>query len=329
MFVHHPSPFLYIQLDLCFERIALTPTRAISMVHARTFSFTDDSINVVFPASLMGPPTLPPSPTPALLLFQLRRAQSYWYQELYQTHSGAPLHDPTSFVWQMCLEMREWGESLPRDLPPAIRHIFDQELLYSYVYCIAPSSRAPDITDYSRHLIFEYSVAYLDSMHATARDDRSLPFYSYHDALKVYFMANQLLAVLVDAENMLLTGPQPLPPPPAPRSRAPGAPPPPPPVPPQRVGPGYGGVPASNLDRSIGCLERVDQTLAKFGERWEESAMLKLSFERISGDTTDRLRQRRDGGLDMSQQHQQQQHGMPPVDVSWGLPNSNQPQPRQ
>ncbi|KAJ6788017.1 hypothetical protein PWT90_01129 [Aphanocladium album] len=267
--------------------------RAISMVHARTFSFTDDSINVAFPASLSqtrkqslssGSIATPQSTDAALLLFQLRRAQSFWYQELYQS-DPTPLSDPTTFLWQMCLDMREWGESLPETLPPGIRRMFEQELRYSYVYCIAPSVRAPQITDYSRTLIFEYSLEYLNIMHEIARTGLNSAFYTYHDALKVYFMGNQLLAVLRDAEEMLLSG-RPVPPPP----QRPGCPPA-PPIP-RRT-----SLPASHshdaLERSLWCLERVHETLAKYSERWEDATMLKDSFQQISADTLRRLRELR------------------------------------
>ena len=294
---------------------------AISMVHARTFSFTDNSINVAFPScsakdNTPKPMTAPQSSDPALLLFQLRRAQSFWYQELYQSHSAAPLHDPTSFVWRMCYDMREWGESLPQTLPPAVRQLFDQELRYSYVYCIAPSGRAPEISDYSRTLIFEYAVAYLDTMHEIAHNSLNNAFYTYHDALKVYFMANQLLAVLSDSEDMLLMG-HPVPPP---MSRSGG--PPPPPVPRRPMAPGM-PMP-NNLRRSVHCLERVDQTLGKFGERWEESAMLKLSFESISGDTMERLRRRMDM-QDAAMDHHQQQHSHFQNGVPMSLNGQGQP----
>lgn len=282
------------------------------MVHARTFSFTDNSINVAFPSpspkdSTPRPITTSQSSDPALLLFQLRRAQSFWYQELYQSHAAGPLQDPTRYVWQMCFEMRDWGESLPSTLPPAIRQVFEQELRYSYVYCIAPSARAPQISDYHRTVIFEYAAAYLDTMHEIAQGGLNNAFYTYHDALKVYFMANQLLAVLWDAENMLLSGaPVPMP------MHRPGGPPP-PPVP--RYHPMNPGMaPPDNLRRSLGCLERVDQTLGKFGERWEESAMLRHSFEGISRETMDRLRMRmgaQEAAIDQQQQRNHFPNGIP------------------
>jgi hypothetical protein len=281
------------------------------MVHARTFSFTDNSINVAFPSPSAAsrdptprPITTSQSSDPALLLFQLRRAQSFWYQELYQSHLAGPLPDATRFVWQMCFEMRDWAESLPTNLPPPIRQVFDQELRYSYVYCIAPSARAPQISDYHRTVIFEHAVSYLDSMHDIVRTGLTSAFYTYHDALKVYFMASQLLAVLRAAEDMLLSGaPVPIP------MHAPGGPPP-PPVPRYPIM-GHTLVPPDNLRRSLSCLERVDQTLGKFGERWVQSAMLRRSFEEISRETTDRLRGRVDAQeavIDHQQQQQQRNH---------------------
>ena len=282
---------------------------AISMVHARSFSFTDDAVNVAFPTrshidrkgSASGPISGPQSADPALLLFQLRRAQSFWYQELYQSERS-PLTDPTAYVWQMCFEMREWGESLPSTLPSGLRRMFEQELRYSYVYCIAPSARAPQITDYSRTLIFEYSLAYLDVMHEISHTALNSAFYTYHDALKVYFMANQFLAVLSDAEEMLLSGQSVAPP--ASQAGPAAA----PPVPRQV------GMPQLNLDRSLRCLEQVPQTLERYGDRWEDAAMLRHSFDRISENMVERLRSRKqmhDAAVGQQQQQQQQANQYP------------------
>ncbi|KAM0666674.1 hypothetical protein ACQRIU_004529 [Beauveria bassiana] len=294
--------------------------RAISMVHARTFSFTDDSINVAFPASISlrkqslssGPIAAPQSTDPALLLFQLRRAQSYWYQELYQSDT-TPLADPTTFLWQMCLDMREWGESLPDSLPPGIRRMFEQELRYSYVYCIAPSVRAPQITDYSRTLIFEYSLEYLNIMLEISRTGLNSAFYTYHDALKVYFMGNQLLAVLRDAEEVLLSG-RPVPPPPLPLGCPPA-----PPIPRRTALPTNDANDA--LERSLWCLERVHETLTKYSERWEDATMLRDSFQQISADTLRRLHEllaqlSPAQQSQQSQQSQQQQQQQPWVGVN-------------
>ncbi|KAH9987438.1 fungal-specific transcription factor domain-containing protein [Xylariaceae sp. FL0662B] len=260
--------------------------RSISMVHARAFSFTDAATNVGWPrplsfsrrASITG--QMLSGSEPAFLLFQLRRAQSHWYQALFQSEP-TPLPNSATFIWQMCQDMREWAEALPNTLPVGMRELFDLEVRYSYVYCIAPSARAPHITDYGRLLIFEHAIAYLDRIFEIAHSGVNTAFYTYHDALRVFFMASQFIAVLRDAEDLLLAGVTVAPPP------VEFGKPPPLPLPPRPGGPG-----ADNLERSLGCLERTKRTLAKYGEKWEDSVSLKRSFEIISSEVGDRLRMR-------------------------------------
>ncbi|KAF4991143.1 hypothetical protein FGRMN_8011 [Fusarium graminum] len=305
--------------------------RAISMVHARTFSFTDDTVNVAFPqassntrkSSVSGTITGPQPADPALLLFQLRRAQSHWYQELYQSGS-TPLQDPISYIWKMCLDMREWQETLPNNLAPQIRQLFEQELRYSYVYCIAPSARAPSITDYNRILIFEHSMAYLDTVHEIAHGAQNSGFYTYHDVLRVFFMVNQFLAVLRDAEDMLLSGM----PVPIPISR-PGAAPPPPL--PRRLQPqGMNG--EDNLDRSLRCLEKVSQTLDTYGDRWVDASNWRDSFGMRSQEIVERLsrrKQMRDTAREQYQLQYQSRGISPQTQAGFQMQSSQQPKEMQ
>ncbi|KAI0025435.1 fungal-specific transcription factor domain-containing protein [Xylariomycetidae sp. FL0641] len=261
--------------------------RSISMVHARAFSFTDAATNVAWPrpssfsrrrASITG--QMSTGSEPAFLLFQLRRAQSHWYQVLFQG-DPSPLPDSTSFLWKMCQEMREWAEMLPSSLPAGMKELFDLEVRYSFVLCISPSARAPDLTDYGRFLIFEHTVAYLDQMYEIAHSRMNTAFYSYHDAMRVFFMASRLTASLLEAEDMLLAG-VPIAPPPSGMGR-PQA----PPLPPRP-----GGPVVDNVARSLACLEKTSQTLGRYGERWEDSQSLKMSFDSMSGDLLERLRLR-------------------------------------
>lgn len=301
------------------------------MVHARTFSFTDDTINVAFPslpgigagrkASVAGPIAGPQSADPARLLFQLRRAQSHWYQELYQSGS-TPLSDPVSYIWNICHDMREWQESLPATLAPEVRRLFEQELRYSYVYCIAPSTRAPHITDYNRILIFEHSMAYLDTVHDIIHSEQNAGLDTYHDVLRVYFMANQLLAVLRVAEDMLLSGaPVPIP---LPRAGAAPAPP-----LPRRLQPqGMSG--EDNIDRSLRCLEKVSQTLSAHGERWSDACMWRDSFQGISEEIIERLRRRRQmRDATREQHHRQYQSRTTPPHHQAPIQMQNAQQPKE
>ena len=255
------------------------------MVHARAFSFTDDATSVALPSlpstqtanisgnTLTGPHSL----ECALLLFQLRRAQSNWYQELFQSRRD-PLQQSSTYIWEMCYEMRIWSESLPKTVPEAIRELFELELLYSYVYCLAPSCRVPAVSELGKTLIFEYSILYMEKISSICKDPINTAFYSYHDALRVYFIGSQFFAVLSANLDQLLNGVIPYVP-----ATITG--PPPPPIP----NPG----PIDNIDRSIKCIDQIIETLRTYGERWDDSKALQASFETQVGSLTPELRQRR------------------------------------
>jgi hypothetical protein len=220
--------------------------------------------------------------------------------------------------------MREWQDTLSNHLAPEIRQLFDQELRYSYVYCIAPSARAPSITDYNRILIFEHSMAYLDTAYEIAQSTQNSGFYTYHDVMRVFFMASQFLAVLRDAEDMLLSG-MPVPIPIARPGTAPA-----PPLPRRLQPQGMNG--EDNLDRSLRCLDKVSQTLNISGERWVDASHLRENFGQISQEVVERLsgrRQMRDTAREQYQS-QYQSRGIPPQNQAvYQAQNSHQPKEMQ
>lgn len=256
------------------------------MVWTRPFSFIDDAITTTIPAP--APPSQLPSsqkiPDPSVHLFKLRRLQSSWYQTLCQSDPHDPHPDPTSYKWKMCLSMREWSEGLPKNLPAGILDMLDLELRYSYVYCLAPSSRAPDLTPYGRTLIFEHAIAYIARMHDIAQRSTNTGFYTYHDALRVYFMGTQFHAALSGAVDTLLSGPS-MPGPMASLGMAP-----PPPLP-DRIDRAEGG---DNLDRSLRTLEKVSSLLGIYGQRWEHASRLMEAYGMVSGDMLAELRSRKE-----------------------------------
>ncbi|KAK1983612.1 fungal-specific transcription factor domain-containing protein [Colletotrichum cereale] len=289
--------------------------RTISMIRTRSFSFTDDSINVEYPSNSglsAGPITGPQSADSALALFQLRRLQSEWYQTLFQADS-VPLPDAASFIWQMCLEMREWHESLPDNLSSGIRELFELELRYSYIYCLAPSDRSPHLTDYARKLIFEHAITYMNTIHNVSHNATSTAFYTSLDALKVYFVAMQFLTVLNAARELLVSEQRIIPPITRPGTA------PPPPLPHRPIGG------EDSLDRSLRCLQQVFETLDSFSQRWDIASQLKTTFESISSELFSWLqvrRQMREQGQMPPPQHQQQHQQQQQQQLQ-------QPQPQQ
>jgi hypothetical protein len=167
-------------------------------------------------------------------------------------------------------------------MPAAIREMLDLELRYSYVYCIASSARGAQVSAYGRLLIFDHAISYIDRIYDIANLATNTAFYTYHDALRVFFMGSQFVAVLRDVGDLLLSGSSiPVP------ASAPGkVSPPPRPV---RLDRGTG----DNLDRSLRCLERVKLTLRLYGDRWEDALSLMDSFEMISAEVWKNLTTRR------------------------------------
>lgn len=258
------------------------------MVHARAFSFYDDAVSVALPSSgkangnLSAGPIAKSPPDASVPLFKLRHLQSDWYQTLYQGNPTEPLRDVTSLIWRKCFEMWEWSERLPTDIPAPIREMLDLELRYSYVYCIASSARDAQMSAYGRLLIFEHVISYIDRIYDIANLAVNAAFYTYHDALRVFFMASQFVAVLRDAGDLLLSGSHVPIPPSAPGNVSP-------PPPPVRLDRGSG----DNLDRSLRCLDRVKLTLGLYGERWKNALSLRDSFEMISAEVWENLTARR------------------------------------
>lgn len=109
------------------------------------------------------------------------------------------------------------------------------------------------------------------------RDPVNKAFYTYHDALRVYFVGSQFLAVLSAEQEVLLGGVIPY------NSNAGNTPPPP--------LPGNAGI--DSVERSINCVTHIKETLKTFGQRWEDSKALLTSFEAQSKGILDELLQRR------------------------------------
>ncbi|KAL2146955.1 hypothetical protein VTI28DRAFT_1682 [Corynascus sepedonium] len=262
--------------------------RATSMVHARGFSFYDDAVSVALPSPVLASGTLSgnsmskPPPDPSIPLFKLRRLQSDWYQTLYQGNPTKSLPDANSIIWQKYFEMWEWSERLPADMSTPIREMLDLELRYSYVYCIASPARGAQVSAYGKLLIFDHAIAYVDKVYDIVNLSENAAFYTYHDALRMFFMGSQFVAVLRDIGDLLLSGSSIPMPPPVPGKTSP-------PPRPVRLDRGTG----DNLDRSLRCLERVKLILRSYGSRWEHALALLNGFEISSGEVWEDLTARR------------------------------------
>ena len=97
-----------------------------------------------------------------------------------------------------------------------------------------------------------------------SRDPVNIAFYTYHDALRVYFVGSQFLAVLMSDQDQLLGGilpyapivPNTTPPPPLPSNAG-----------------------IDSVERSINCVTHIKETLRTFGHRWDDSKALLSNYE--------------------------------------------------
>ena len=248
--------------------------RSTSLVQTRAFSFSDDSakVKVPFTKQSNSPPASPPagSASPqklwlqsyeqALDLINLRKLQSSWYTDLFQS-GRTRWEDPYSYLWDTCDAMRKWFDNITGPTTPNMRAFFELDLLYSYVYVLSPSPRVPVIQPFAQKLIFEYCIRYADLMLHLISDPTYTAPLTFYDAMRVYMTGRQFLDVLQHNTDMLLNGFVP----PHPEVKPSAAVPPPLPVVPPPQGE---SIQRFTTVRSINCIKQITECLARFGIRW-------------------------------------------------------------
>lgn len=141
----------------------------------------------------------------ALEFIKLRKIQSSWYSELFQS-GRTPWADPYSYIWKVYNEMTNWFNNLPASTQPTVRDFFELELLYSYVYILSPSPRCPEPNEHAQRLIFEHCISYSGKMlHLTAESSstKRTPL-TFYDCLRVYMTGRQFVDVLTKNLDGLL-----------------------------------------------------------------------------------------------------------------------------
>lgn len=242
--------------------------RSTSLVQTRAFSFSDDSAQVSMPfasasAAARKQGQLSATTSNIMLktldtapeLFKLRRLQSAWYTELFQS-GREPWQDPYPSIWRICLGMKEWWEKLPPTINQHIRSFFELNLLYSYVYILAPSPRVPIVAPFAQALIFEYAIQYSELMSRHVENRIHAAPISFYDAMRAYMTGRQFIEVLWHNQDLLLSGTIPELPHVSPDS----APPP--------VAPSTPKDMQTNISRSVACIKNFTECLGLFGMRW-------------------------------------------------------------
>lgn len=260
--------------------------RSTSIVQTRAFSFSDDSAHVSMP-----PMTVSQAPRGAsksqkwlkgfdhaIYLIRLRRLQSTWYHDLFQS-GREPWTDPYPCVWRICQDLANWFTDLSINTSNSFRSFFELELLYSYIYLLAPSPRVPITAPYAQNLIFEHCISYANLITSVISNKSHVAPVTFYDAMRVYMTGRQFIDVLTTNQERLLSGGVPEPP------RVPVDSVPAPPLPLVLADP------KANTTRSITCIKQLTECLGQFGLRWGYMSW-RDSFEKVAEPTLTALNQR-------------------------------------
>jgi hypothetical protein len=196
--------------------------RSTSLVQTRAFSFSDDSAHVSLP--FHNSSTSPKHSSPqtqvflhsfeaALAYFKIRKIQSEWYTDLFQS-SREIWHDPYPYIWKTYAKMTDWYQSMPASTLPSMKAFFELELLYSYVYILSPSPRIPHIDEYAQRLIFEHCIAYATNLISLLSKSANItrPAVTFYDAMRAYMTGRQFVDVLSRNFDVILNPVPPTPP---------------------------------------------------------------------------------------------------------------------
>ncbi|KAK2873924.1 hypothetical protein FQN49_001995 [Arthroderma sp. PD_2] len=185
--------------------------RYVSGALGRAYSFSDDSVNVPLPPISsssntinLGDAMFPKNTKAAIRLFEVRRRQSAFYQDLYFNGREA-LPDSKNISWKRCAVLMEWFETARGDLTPRLIPLYHLELLYTLILVLSPSKRAPVISEMNRIILFEYTIEFLTNFHTLLNSPALCVSVNYIDFERVYTVVCILIVIVSHYHNEVLS----------------------------------------------------------------------------------------------------------------------------
>ncbi|PYI12393.1 hypothetical protein BO78DRAFT_3074 [Aspergillus sclerotiicarbonarius CBS 121057] len=185
--------------------------RGISIAAERTFSFSDDSVNVALPSSAtsLGASITEKShiflrsSEPAWHIVRIRQILSEAYQRKYFHEHETSLQPPVS-TWTLCSRAYEWFDKIPSNTPNYFPVLYRLELLYTTVMILSPSDGNPALCDYSKIALFDCCMRYINQLHEVLRNPTWLPFLTFLDIERAYQVAQRFIGDMTDSHDLLL-----------------------------------------------------------------------------------------------------------------------------
>ncbi|KAJ5712260.1 hypothetical protein N7493_008728 [Penicillium malachiteum] len=185
--------------------------RGMSTSLQRTFSFSDDSINVAMPSANSSAGSSPAeqshiflrSPAPALHIVKIRQILSTGYSDMYYS-SREPSPQPLVQIWSLCYRARQWFHECPKNAPNHFSLLYRLELLYTMIIFFSPSHRYPVLCDYNKALLFDRCMDYISQIHQVLENPTALPFLTFLDIQRVQQVSRHFVEVLSQNFDFLL-----------------------------------------------------------------------------------------------------------------------------
>ncbi|KAL4896725.1 fungal-specific transcription factor domain-containing protein [Aspergillus ambiguus] len=251
--------------------------RGVSTALERTFSLSDESVNVALPSksSRVSNPVFLHSSDPAWHLVKIRQILSTAYQKKYIHGYDASLQSPTS-TWRLCAKAQEWFNTIPRESSVFFPILCRLELLYTIVIILSPTGSPATSCDYDKVLLFDHCIHFIDEVYQILRAPDLLVFLTSIDIQRVFQVGQRLLDLLRHDYDVVLNPSEPeLPPVP------PDVPSPPALSPEDRI---------NCHGRAIDCVAHTKNLLVFGVERWQLKDLFQ-AFQDESADINDRLTQ--------------------------------------
>lgn len=180
------------------------------MVLQRPFTFSDDSVMVELPKAanpdvvkrIAVRGTLTPM-IAAIKLFELRKLQSEWYQHLHLS-GNVPMENPKPYYQKRTEMLKEWLDTMPESISQSTKDWLYLEWYYLNVYAAAPCPKIPRPSDKAMAQIFNNCVNYALRFRSILQDSNARFVYTYHDALRTYFIGNNFLHAVWHNEDAVI-----------------------------------------------------------------------------------------------------------------------------
>ncbi|OOF95723.1 hypothetical protein ASPCADRAFT_405436 [Aspergillus carbonarius ITEM 5010] len=185
--------------------------RGISTAAERTFSFSDDSVNVALPSSAtsLGASLTEKShiflrsSEPAWHIVKIRRILSEAHQRKYFHEHETSLQPPVS-TWTLCSRAYEWFDNIPSNTPNYFPVLYRLELIYTTVMILSPGDGKPALCDYSKIALFDCCMRYIAQLHQVLRNPTWLPFMTFLDIERAYQIAQRFIGDMTSNHDLLL-----------------------------------------------------------------------------------------------------------------------------